>query len=57
MVKVERSTPAPESLAVEKTKADGKYDKPDVVERLKKILIISVIFARLMTCRIHKLNI
>lgn len=36
MVKVERSTPAPESLAVEKTKADGKYDKPDVVERLKK---------------------
>ena len=36
MVKIERSTPAPESLAVEKTKADGKYDKPDVVERLKK---------------------
>lgn len=57
MVKIERSTPAPESLAVEKTKADGKYDKPDVVERLKKILIISAIFARLMTCRIHKLNI
>lgn len=36
MVKVESSTPAPESLVVEKKKADGKYDKPDVVERLKK---------------------
>ncbi|MGO5308146.1 hypothetical protein ACTQ1L_14800 [Agathobacter sp. LCP21S3_B2] len=42
---------------MEKIKADGKYDKPDVVERLKKILIISAIFVRLMTCRIHKLNI
>ena len=36
MVKVERSFPAPESLAVEAAKANGKYDKPDVIERLKK---------------------
>lgn len=36
MVKVERSFPAPDSLAEEARKADGKYDKPDVIERLKK---------------------
>lgn len=36
MVKVERSFPAPDSLAEEAKKADGKNDKPDVIERLKK---------------------
>ncbi len=36
MVKVERSFPAPESLAEEAKKAKGRYDKPDVIERLKK---------------------
>ena len=36
MVKIERSFPAPDSLAEEARKADGKYDKPDVIERLKK---------------------
>ena len=36
MVKVERSFPAPESLAEEAKKASGKYDKPDVIERLKR---------------------
>lgn len=36
MVKVERSFPAPDSLAEEAKKVDGKYDKPDVIERLKK---------------------
>lgn len=36
MVKVARSFPAPESLATEAKKADGRYDKPDVIERLKK---------------------
>ncbi len=36
MVKVERSFPAPDSLAEEARKVDGKYDKPDVIERLKK---------------------
>lgn len=36
MVKVERSFPAPESLAEEAKKANGKYDKPDVIERLKR---------------------
>ena len=36
MVKIERSFPAPESLAIEAMKAFGKYDKPDVIERLKK---------------------
>lgn len=34
MVKVERSSPAPASLAVEKTKANGSYNEPDVVETL-----------------------
>ena len=33
MVKVERSYPAPESLAA---KSSGKYDEPDVIERLKQ---------------------
>lgn len=36
MVKVERSYPAPESLAKESLKKSGSYNKPDVVERLKK---------------------
>jgi len=38
MVKVERSLPAPVSLAEEakREKGRGKYDKPDVIERLKK---------------------
>lgn len=36
MVKVVRSFPAPESLAEERKKTAGKYDKPDVIERLKK---------------------
>ncbi|MCM1145374.1 MAG: hypothetical protein NC318_00845 [Blautia sp.] len=36
MVKVVRSFPAPESLAEEAKKAAGRYDKPDVVERLKR---------------------
>ena len=34
MVKVERSYPAPASLAIEATKASGRYDCSDVVERL-----------------------
>ena len=36
MVKIERSFPAPESLAEEAKKADGRYDKQDVIERLKR---------------------
>ena len=36
MVKVERSFPAPASLAEEKKKANGSYSKPDVIERLEK---------------------
>lgn len=36
MVKVVRSFPAPESLAKEAKKASGRYDKPDVIERLKE---------------------
>lgn len=36
MVKIKRSFPAPESLAEEAGKAGGKYDRQDVVERLKK---------------------
>ena len=36
MVKVERSFPAPDSLAEEAKKVNGKHDKPDVIERLKK---------------------
>lgn len=36
VVKVERSYPAPEALAIEKAKSSGRYDKPDTVERLKQ---------------------
>lgn len=36
MVKVKRSFPAPESLAEEEKKTAGRYDKPDVIERLKE---------------------
>lgn len=36
MVKVERSFPAPLSLAEEAAKRNGSYEKPDVVERLKE---------------------
>lgn len=36
MVKIERSFPAPDSLAGEAKKANGRYDGPDVIERLKK---------------------
>ena len=36
MIKVERSQPAPESLAVEAQKKDGQYNKPDVTERLRQ---------------------
>lgn len=34
MVKIERSYPAPESLAFESVKANGSYSEPDVVNRL-----------------------
>lgn len=34
MIKVERSQPAPASLALEAQKKDGDYNKPDVIERL-----------------------
>lgn len=36
MVKVERSFPAPESLQEEADKVNGRYDKQDVIERLKR---------------------
>lgn len=36
MVKIERSFPAPKSLAIEVKKVSGSYEKEDVVERLKK---------------------
>lgn len=36
MVKIERSYPAPSSLAEEAQKKNGSYEKPDVVERLKR---------------------
>lgn len=35
MVKVERTFPAPESLAAESQKANGSYSEPDVVMQLK----------------------
>lgn len=35
MIKVERTFPAPESLAEEARKASGSYNKPDVVQQLK----------------------
>lgn len=36
MIHIERSYPPPESLKVESCKANGQYNKPDVVERLRK---------------------
>ena len=36
MVKIERTYPAPASLAIEAQKVSGKYDKPDVVKQLFK---------------------
>lgn len=36
MIKIERSFPAPESLAIEAQKISGSYEKEDVVERLIK---------------------
>ena len=36
MVKLEHTFPAPASLAIESQKVSGKYDKPDVIEQLKK---------------------
>ena len=35
MVKIDRSFPAPSSLAEEAAKKRGSYEKPDVIERLK----------------------
>lgn len=36
MIKIERSFPAPESLATERQKNNGKYNKEDVVAQLKE---------------------
>lgn len=36
MIKIERSFPAPESLAIEAKKVSGSYERKDVVERLIK---------------------
>lgn len=36
MVKIVRSFPVPESLVEEAKKVNGRYDKSDVIERLKK---------------------
>ena len=36
MIKIERTFPAPASLAIESKKANGKYDKPDVVNQLRE---------------------
>lgn len=36
MVKVSRSYPPPESLMIERQKVNGVYNKPDVVEQLRK---------------------
>lgn len=36
MVKVERSFPAPESLTEEAKRANGRYDKQDVIKRLRE---------------------
>lgn len=36
MVKVDRSFPAPKSLAIEAKKVSGSYSQPDVIDQLKK---------------------
>ena len=35
MIKIERTFPAPASLAIESKKASGKYDLPDVIKQLQ----------------------
>lgn len=44
MVKVERSFPAPASLALESQKANGSYSMPDVVKQLKEDFHNNVIY-------------
>lgn len=36
MIKIVRTFPAPESLAIEANKAFGRYDKPDVIKQLRE---------------------
>lgn len=36
MIKIERTYPAPGSLAIEAKKVSGKYDKPDVIKQLRE---------------------
>ena len=36
MIKIQRSTPAPKSLAIEAQKTNGTYGSLDVVQSLKK---------------------
>ena len=55
MVKVERSSPAPDSLAEEKKKPNESYSKPDVIEKLKKDF--HAISVNLISYRIHRSNI
>lgn len=40
MVKVERSFPAPESLAEEAKKLTGRYDKSDVISMMRESLTV-----------------
>lgn len=57
MVKVERSSPAPDSLAEEKKKPNGSYSKPDVIEKLKKDFHNKCYICELDKLRIHRSNI
>lgn len=36
MIKIERTFPAPASLAIEAKRASGKYDGPDVIKQLRE---------------------
>ena len=53
MVKVERSFPAPESLAKEAKKAAGNYDSQDVIERLKKDFHNKCYICEIRNCKIQ----
>ena len=57
MVKIERNPISPPSLAVEEQKARGVYNKPDVIQRLRKIRMINAIFVNWEGCPIRKWNI
>ena len=57
MVKIERSQPAPKSLAEEKTKVGGVMKNRMLWKGWQKIFIINAIFVKSISCKIRRSNI